>query len=378
MARVSALAVSRPHGGVVISGSWDRTVGIWNVSTGKAVKFLEDGHSDEVSAVAYGHGQAVSVGQDRQVCLWDCRAAKLVQKHPAGVGGITTMCPLNDHGAEGDDLSVVITGSDSGTVVAVDTRTGDVVRSFDIAGSDGETVHEGARVGRPGQDGLEGTVRSLLVKDGYVYVGTSGDILVFDFDSGAEITKLKGHDSAVSGLVEGVNGHFFSCGWDGYIREWDTRTFMPTENYLLNLSVLFSCMVVNHAPKGASTEQVLHIGGDDEIMRTWKPNLVQRESQPEPLPEVREVVPEAPNAAGANVTEMNDSASKEGSEEVKCEAGEQGKEEASDHPMDEISVYLRGAMLAAREKGDHEEIQRVGKLIAEHYRVMGLHLSAPN
>jgi len=245
LARVTALAVSKPHGGMLVTGSWDYTVGLWNAKTGKCLARMDDGHCSDVSAVLFGNAEALSTGQDCRLCRWDCRRKALVSTVTAGVGGITCMAPLAGC-QDGDDLSVVATGSDSGTVLAVDTRSGDVVRSFDPAGFDGESCTEGARVGRPGHDGLEGTVRCLAVMDGVLYVGTSGDIHIFDFGTGALMSKLTGHISSVTTMAPAPGGEqlLYSASWDGTVREWNTRTWTASPNYLVNYNVLFNCMAV--------------------------------------------------------------------------------------------------------------------------------------
>ena len=141
----------------------------------------------QVSAVLFGsNAEGVSAGQDRkvsraidvpgfdlptpslpgwQICRWDCRTQQMVSSvlagsplHPlpghsapacsqyshhgsaccstvdmtlwvmaSGVGGITSMASVGD--LSGEDLSVVLTGSDSGTLLAVDTRSGEVATS---------------------------------------------------------------------------------------------------------------------------------------------------------------------------------------------------------------------------------------------------------
>lgn len=162
------------------------------------------------------------------------------------------MTPLK-RDTNGDDLSVVATGSDSGTVLVVDARSGDVVRSFDPAGFDGEGCTEGARVGRPGTQGLEGTVRSLVVMNDVVYVATTGDIHIFDYGTGALMSKFSGHLNEVTSMAAAPDGRqlLYSCSWDGTVRQWNTRTWTPTPNYLVNYNVLFNALSVGDAPDGS-------------------------------------------------------------------------------------------------------------------------------
>ena len=60
-----------PDRRMVVSGSWDRTVRLWDVETGACVKRLE-GHSDVVTSVCFSpDGRRLGSGSmDDTVRLW--------------------------------------------------------------------------------------------------------------------------------------------------------------------------------------------------------------------------------------------------------------------------------------------------------------------
>src|SRR5262249_21641531 len=76
--------VFTPGGDQLISGSWDRTVRIWDVASGEARATL--GHSQEVRAVAVSpDGRTVAAGyRDGAVILWD--AVSLQKRHTLQAG----------------------------------------------------------------------------------------------------------------------------------------------------------------------------------------------------------------------------------------------------------------------------------------------------
>jgi WD40 repeat protein len=69
---VNSVAYS-PDGRNVVSGSWDKTIRIWDAKTGAAVGQPLEGHTRGVSSVAYspdGHN-VVSGSQDTTIRIWD-------------------------------------------------------------------------------------------------------------------------------------------------------------------------------------------------------------------------------------------------------------------------------------------------------------------
>ena len=66
-------SVAMTHDGqFVLSGSWDRTVRLWNITTGECVRVFER-NEDRVEAVAltYDGCYAVSGGRDKILRVWE-------------------------------------------------------------------------------------------------------------------------------------------------------------------------------------------------------------------------------------------------------------------------------------------------------------------
>jgi WD40 repeat protein len=65
---------------LVVSGSGDKTLRLWDVASGKCVKTLE-GHSDYVSSVSFSKDNkiVVSGSGDNTLRLWDVATGKCVK-----------------------------------------------------------------------------------------------------------------------------------------------------------------------------------------------------------------------------------------------------------------------------------------------------------
>ncbi|MFI8162149.1 hypothetical protein ACIF6I_23365, partial [Streptomyces microflavus] len=118
---VNAVATAEVDGRpVAVTTSDDRTVRVWDLTTGRTVTVLA-GHSDAVNAVATaevdGRPVAVTTSDDRTVRVWD-----LTTGHPIGE-------PLTGHT---DWVNAVATGQLNGCTVAVTGSDDRTVRVWDL------------------------------------------------------------------------------------------------------------------------------------------------------------------------------------------------------------------------------------------------------
>ena len=125
---VSAVAVGQLDGRtVVVSGSDDETVRVWDAATGTAVDEPFTGHDGAVSAVAVGQldGRTVVVSgsDDETVRVWDAATGEPVGEpftgHDGGVSAVAV--------GQLDGRTVVVSGSDDETVRVWDAATGEPV-----------------------------------------------------------------------------------------------------------------------------------------------------------------------------------------------------------------------------------------------------------
>lgn len=104
-------------GSFIVSGSWDRTVRIWDVSTGRELRrFI--GHTGLVNSVAWSPDarQVVSASRDGTIRVWDVGATS-VPVVPRGHRGNVLGVAFSSDGEQ------IATGSTDGTVRVWKTRT---------------------------------------------------------------------------------------------------------------------------------------------------------------------------------------------------------------------------------------------------------------
>ena len=81
-----------PDGRRIVSGSWDKSVRVWDSSTGEVQNVLE-GHTDSVHSVAFSPDgrHIVSGSQDKSVRVWDSLMGgvqNMLEVHSVGVSDI--------------------------------------------------------------------------------------------------------------------------------------------------------------------------------------------------------------------------------------------------------------------------------------------------
>jgi WD40 repeat protein len=186
-----------PDSRLVASAGDDQTVRIWSAGSQTPAHVLL-GHDGPVASVAFSADgrQVVSVGHDRTVRFWDTKSGKEDQERRV-------------QGAPGYDLAL----SRDGRRVA---STGAFDRVWDAA--NGREIFVGQHsIGWCATFSPDGS----QVAFGY----GSGEVRVWDTDSGSERLALGGNQGIVFGVTFTPDGRrIISGGGDGTVRFWDAES----------------------------------------------------------------------------------------------------------------------------------------------------------
>jgi hypothetical protein len=215
--KVNAIAVGDLDGRpIAISGGNDRTVRVWDLNAGRPRGAPLVGHDRKVLAVAVGElgGRpiAVSGGNDKTVRVWDLDTGELIYR------------PLAGH--DGNILAVAV-GKLSGRPIAVSASDDFTVRVWDLAA--------GGPLGRPleGHDNIVNAVAVGELDGRPIAVSGGCDKLlwVWDLAAGGPLGgPLAGHDDWVLAVAIGeLDGRpiAVSGGTDDTMRVWDLAAGRP-------------------------------------------------------------------------------------------------------------------------------------------------------
>jgi mono/diheme cytochrome c family protein len=244
---VRCLALA-PDGKTAASGGEDRTVRLWDVATGKQLRYFS-GHEDEVWCVAFSpDGKLVaSGGKDRGIRVWDVAEGKEVQRltgHTDRVSGLAFAPDGRRLGSASWDGSVrlwdvefgkelkAFTGHDGKVSAVAYAPDGKSVAS---AGYDG-TVRLWTLAGKGEPRTFEGHAREVYAvafsPDGSRLAsgGNDNKARLWDARTGEELRTFTGHGNAVVAVGFGPDGKTLLSaaslyrGGYGPLRWWDVDT----------------------------------------------------------------------------------------------------------------------------------------------------------
>ena len=193
---VSAVAFS-PDGSLIVSGSEDHRVRLWQPETGRLIRRLE-GHSSAVTAGAFSlDGSTIaSASNDRTVRLWDVRSGQLLRTLQGHVYHVYAV-------AFDPQRRWLATASWDRTIQLWDVKSGELVRKL---------------------RGHDAAIRAIdFSPDGKLLVSGADDetVRLWNAETGKELKVLAGHTGAVNAVRFRPDGEsVFSGSTDHTVRMW--------------------------------------------------------------------------------------------------------------------------------------------------------------
>ncbi len=192
-----------PRGQTLASGGSDKTVKLWDITSGKLLRTLE-GHTDRVLSVAFdprGHTLASS-SYDSTVKLWDVANGKLLRTlagHRNVVGSVAFDSVGQTLASASDDQTVKLWDITSGKLLR--TLAGHKFEVFNVAFDPrGQTLASG---------------------------GSDKTVKLWDITSGKLLRTLEGHTSRVDAVAFSVDGQLLaSKSNDGTLLLWNCETWV--------------------------------------------------------------------------------------------------------------------------------------------------------
>ncbi len=279
---------------VIVSGSYDGTVRIWD-ATGRPVVDPLTGHSSSVSSVAVGRlgdrDVIVSGSGDGTVRVWDAAGHPVgdpinaIYVYAVAVGGLGDRDVIVTGGmdsrvwiwdAAGQPVGDPLSGH-AGNVCAVAVgRLGD--RDVIVSGSDDRTVRIWDAAGHPVGEPLTGHTHEVhavavgRLGDREVIVSGSWDatVRIWDADGHPVGHPLTGHTAWVVALAVGRLGDrdvIVSGSWDATVRIWDADGHLighPLSGHSGNVYAVALGRL-------GDREVIVSCGGGDYTVRIWDP-----------------------------------------------------------------------------------------------------------
>lgn len=233
---VRGVAIS-PEGRFGLSGSFDFTARLWELTTGKEVRALRN-HTKEVWGVAFvpGGRQLVTASWDGTVRLWDVATGVEVRRfaHPKDVNGV----------AVSRDGKYLLTGSDDMFLRLWDLSSGQEIRSY-----------------RGANDFVYGVAFS---PDGRLVAAGSkdGSARVYDLATGQLVRAFSEHTGDVTAVAFSPDSlTLYTCG-DSAAHQWQISTGKELKRFPIPVGRVQALAL-------SSDGRRLLTGGDDNLLRLW-------------------------------------------------------------------------------------------------------------
>ncbi|MCA2694109.1 MULTISPECIES: serine/threonine-protein kinase [unclassified Microcystis] len=246
--------VYSPDGRYLASGSYDDTIKIWEVATGKQLRTLP-GHSDSVRSVVYSpDGRYLASGSvDKTIKIWEVATGKELRTltgHSRGVSSVA-YSPDGRYLASGSgDKTIKIWEVETGKELR--TLTGHSIGVLSVAYSpDGRYLASGS------YDYDKGDKGDKIIK-------TIKTIKIWEVATGKELRTLTGHSNGVTSVAYSPDGRYLASGsWDDTIKIWEVATGKELRTLTGHYGEVYS---VAYSPDG----RYLASGSGDNTIKIWE------------------------------------------------------------------------------------------------------------
>jgi WD40 repeat protein len=228
-----------PNGKTLASGSYDKTIKLWNLETGQAIRTLY-GHSDYVISVSFSpDGKTLASGSyDKTIKLWNLETGQAIRTLNGHIDSVSSV-------SFSPDGKTLASGSGDKTIKLWNLETGEEIRTL---------------------NGHSNSVDSVSFSpDGKTLASGSGDktIKLWNLETGQEIRTLNGHSNSVDSVSFSPDGKTLASGsGDKTIKLWNLETGQEIRTLNGHSNSVDS---VSFSPDG----KTLASGSSDKTIKLW-------------------------------------------------------------------------------------------------------------
>ncbi len=226
-----------PNGKILASASWDNTIKLWNIESGREIRTLER-HTDGVNSVSFSpNGKMLaSASNDSTIKLWNVESGQEIRTLK-GYNSSVSSVSFSPNGK-------ILASNSYGTIKLWDIESGLEIRTLERH-TDGVNSVSFSPNGK------------ILASNSY------GTIKLWNIETGQEIRTLEGHTAWVTSVSLSPSGKVLALGsWDKTIELWNIETGQEIRTLKGHTSDVNS---VSFSPNG----KMLASGGDDKTIKLW-------------------------------------------------------------------------------------------------------------